>query len=138
MLYYIIKLSEQVKIADKTKYGEADTIGILVSTEDLKKLKVRQCHRCQLHQPSGAKRKCDRRTEFHQQNIIQLYQYTQIEVTPNFYPVNSAPYASKFSIKSTGTKAAHKVMVKLTPSRLKNVSAEDNFRKRIWSYKFGV
>ena len=36
--------------------------------------------------------------QFHQQNFAQLYQYTQLEVTYNFYAEWSAKYASKFSI----------------------------------------
>ena len=35
---------------------------------------------------------------FHQQNLAQLYQYTQLEVTPNFSTLPSLLYASKFCI----------------------------------------
>jgi hypothetical protein len=40
--YISIILFKKVKTADKTRFGEADMIGTLVSTEDLKELKVRQ------------------------------------------------------------------------------------------------
>ena len=52
--------------------------------------------------------------QFHQQNCAQLYLYTQLEVTPNFYAVRDALYASKLSVNP---KADHKIMVKLTPCR---------------------
>ena len=39
------------------------------------------------------------RTQFQQQNFAQLYQYTQLEVMPNFYILRFVLYASKFSIK---------------------------------------
>ena len=36
--------------------------------------------------------------QFHQLKFTQLYQYTQLEVTPNFNEVRSATYASKFNV----------------------------------------
>ena len=35
---------------------------------------------------------------FHQQYYTQLYQYTQLEVTPNFYTVHSMPCTSKIIV----------------------------------------
>ena len=48
------------------------------------------------------------RYQFHKQDFTKLYQYSLLEITPNFYAVHSVPYA---------TKAAYKMMVKLTPGR---------------------
>ena len=38
------------------------------------------------------------RNQYHQQNFAQLYPYTQLEVTPNFYALYSAAYISKLSV----------------------------------------
>ena len=54
--------------------------------------------------------------QFHQQNCTQLYQYTQLEVMSK--PLCSTTFyamCQKYQRKSTGTKAAHKMMLKLTP-----------------------
>ena len=57
--------------------------------------------------------------QFHQQNFMKLYQYTQLEVTPNFYSEHSAPYASKFNVNlHTCVKATIKMMVKLAPGNI--------------------
>ena len=36
--------------------------------------------------------------QFHKQNFAHIYQYTQLDVTPNFYALRSAPYVSKLSV----------------------------------------
>ena len=51
---------------------------------------------------------------YRQQNCIQVNYLTQLEVTAIFYIVCSLPYAKKEQCESTGTKNAHKMMVKLT------------------------
>ena len=38
------------------------------------------------------------RNQFHKQNFTKLYQYSLLEITPNFYAVHSVPYASKSSV----------------------------------------
>ena len=38
------------------------------------------------------------RNQFHQQNFLQLYQYTQLEVMFNFYALISAPYTGELRV----------------------------------------
>jgi len=52
---------------------------------------------------------------FHQQFYAQLYQYTQLEIKTNFYAVRSIALCCVSNNKSTGTKSAHRMLMKLTP-----------------------
>ena len=70
----------------------------------------------QFHQPTGVKRKCagtqhfahKDAAQFHQQNCAQLFWSIELENTPNFYAVRSAPYAGKLGVNVL----AQKLLVK--------------------------
>jgi len=49
---------------------------------------------------------------FHQQFYTQLYRYTHLKVTPNFYAICTTLCTSKIFINSSGTKVAHKMLMK--------------------------
>ncbi len=78
---------------------------------------------CQFHQPIDAKKKnaSEQGVDailFHHQNGAQLYKKIWLEVTPYLYTLRSMLCTRNISmIKSTGTKAAIKMLMKLTPEK---------------------